>query len=84
MTLSEPRAALLEFLKTVIRPGCTLEGIADETNLVQAGLIDSFALIQVIFHLEQNHQMDLHALGIDPADLVSVSGMLTAISRATE
>lgn len=82
MSQPGPRAALLDFLRTVIKPGSTLDGMADETNLVQAGLLDSFALIQVIYYLEQNHQLDLHALRIDPADLVSVRGMLAAIARA--
>ncbi|HLF30270.1 MAG TPA: hypothetical protein VI566_04495 [Xanthomonadales bacterium] len=76
------RAALLEFLNSVAKPGHTIEAFDDEANLVRADAIDSFALIQIIFYLEQKHGLDLRALGIDPADLVSIGGMLAAIQRA--
>ena len=78
------RAALIAFLETVVKPERDLAGIDDDTNLVRADLIDSFALIQVIFHLEQEHGVDLSALGIDPVDLNTIGGMLAAIARANE
>ncbi len=53
----------------------------DDMNLVQAGVLDSFALIQIIFYLEQNYGLNLQKLGIDPADLVSIGGMMSAIEH---
>lgn len=82
MDQQEVRSGLVEFLRTVATPGCNLDDVDDSINLIDAGMIDSFALIQVIFYLEQNHGCDLHALGIDPADLSSIKGILSAIQRA--
>lgn len=82
MDPQEMRSALVDFLRTVATPGCNLDGVDDQVNLIDAGMIDSFALIQVIFYLEQNHGCDLHALGIDPADLSSIKGIMNAIQRA--
>ena len=82
MEQSQARARLIEFIRSVATPGCSLDGVEDSVNLIDAGIIDSFALIQVIQYLEQDHGCDLHALGIDPADLGSISGILNAIQRA--
>jgi acyl carrier protein len=84
MAAPSTRQALVEFLNSVAKPGCALDGVDDDTNLVRAGIIDSFALIQIIFYLEQNYDLNLQALGIDPADLGSIGGMLAAIARAGE
>lgn len=82
MEVQEVRSALVDFLRTVATPGCDLDGVDDQVNLIDAGMIDSFALIQVIFYLEQNHGCVLHALGVDPADLSSIEGIMNAIGRA--
>jgi acyl carrier protein len=84
MDAEAQRRALIDFLNSVARPGSSVEGLDDDTNLVRAGVIDSFALIQIIFYLEQNYDLNLPALGIDPADLGSIGGMLAAIARAGE
>jgi acyl carrier protein len=77
------REKLLEFLDSVARLGFSTNEIDDDnTNLVQAGVVDSFAIIQIIFYMEQQYNLNLQALGIDPADLVSIDGMLTAIERS--
>ena len=84
MDQQEARSGLVDFLRTVATPGCNLEEVDDGINLIDAGMIDSFALIQVIYYLEQNHGCDLNALGIDPADLGSIKGILAAIQRAND
>jgi acyl carrier protein len=84
MDPQDVRAELVVFLLSVSTPGCQLDDIDDSINLIDAGIMDSFALIQVIFYLEQNHGCDLQALGIDPVDLGSIKGILTAIQRANE
>jgi len=81
--MREHREKLLTFLNSVAKPGCSAcENDADNTNLVQSGVVDSFAIIQIIFYLEQTYDLNLPALGIDPADLVSIDGMLSAIERS--
>lgn len=80
----QQRVDLVDFLSSVAKPGCRVDAVADDTNLIRDGFIDSFAVIQIISYLEQRHDVNLHALGIDPADLGSVGGMLMAIARASE
>jgi acyl carrier protein len=84
MEPSSHRRALVEFLNSVAKTGSRVDDVDDDTNLIQAGLVDSFALIQIIFYLEQNYALNLPALGIDPADLATIGGMLAAIARAGE
>lgn len=76
------RSSLVQFLNSIARPGSSVDDVDDGTNLIQQGLIDSFAVIQIISYLEQEHDVNLHALGIDPTSLSSVGGILAAISRA--
>jgi acyl carrier protein len=79
---SENRQALIAFLESVAKPGRRLDGIGDDTDLVQADILDSFALIQTITYLEERYDLDLLALGIDPGDLATIGGALGAIARA--
>lgn len=78
------REELVGFLNSVARPGCRVDDIADDRNLIDADIIDSFALIQIISWLEQNHGLNLQKFGIDPADLGRIDGILDAIDRAKE
>ena len=78
------RQELVGFLNTVARPGYQLDGVDDDTNLIDAGIIDSFALIQIIFFIEQEYDLDLSVLRIDPGDLGTVNGILAAIARSSE
>lgn len=76
------RATLVRFLGTILRSGQTLDGVADEQNLIDAGVIDSLAMVQIIVHLEQDHGVDLRMGNIDPAALASVAGILKVIDAA--
>jgi acyl carrier protein len=76
------RAELIRFLGTIARSGQTLEGVADDQNLVDAGVIDSLAMVQIIVHLEQDHGVNLLAGRVDPAELSSVAGILKVIDAA--
>lgn len=83
MDMNEHRDRLLAFLESIARPGFQASQVVDDDeNLVQAGLVDSFALIQIIFYLEKSYGLNLQKLGIDPADLVSVNGILAAVRRS--
>lgn len=75
------REELIRFLVTISRQGRQLDEVDDDANLVDAGIIDSFALIQIILHLEQGHGVDLQASGIDPNDLNYINGILDAIEQ---
>ncbi len=78
------RAEVVAFLNSVARLGCRADGVADETNLVDAGIIDSLALVEIVAFLEERHGLDFRRLGLDPDDLASIGGILGSIRRAGE
>lgn len=73
---------LMAFLVTIVRPGVEPSSFSDETNLIDEGIIDSLAVIQIICYLEQNHGINLQTAGVDPNDLGTVSGILGVIEQA--
>ena len=81
MDPDQTREDLLRFLDTVTRPDQQIHGVADDVNLIDAGLIDSFALIQIIMYLEERFGLNIRRDGVDTGDLVSVAGILGAIAR---
>jgi acyl carrier protein len=78
------REEVVGFLNTVARPGCRVDGMDDDTSLIDAGIVDSFAVVQIISYLEQNYGLDMQALAVDPGDLGSINGILAAIARSGE
>lgn len=76
------RAEVIRFLGTIARSGQSLDGLADDQNLIDAGVIDSLAMVQIIVHLETEHGVDLLKSGIDPTGLASVAGILQVIAAA--
>jgi len=81
MDPDQTREDLLHFLDTVARPDQRIYGVADDVNLIDAGLIDSFALIQIILYLEERFGLNIRRDGVDTGDLASVAGILGAIAR---
>jgi len=78
----QAREDLIRFLRTISRAGRTIDGIDDDKNLIDAGIIDSLAIVQIILHLEQDHTVNLRDAGIDPNELTSVAGILRTIESA--
>ena len=81
-TREQAREELVRFLGTISRAGQSLEGVADDSNLIDAGIIDSLAMVQIIVHLEKSHSVDLRAGDIDPNELATIGGILGTIDRA--
>lgn len=75
------RLELIEFLRTIQRPDYPLDSIDEESSLVESGLIDSLALLQIVTYLEQTYHIDFNERGIDPEDLRSVNSILELIAR---
>ncbi|MBF8254507.1 MAG: Carrier domain-containing protein, partial [Deltaproteobacteria bacterium] len=57
--------------------------IDGDLSLVESGLIDSLALLQIITYLEQAYGIDFREKGIDPGDLRSVNAILEFVTRET-
>ena len=81
-TREQAREELVRFLGTISRAGQSLEGVADDRNLIDAGIIDSLAMVQIIVHLEKSHSVDLRAGDIDTNELATIGGILRTIDRA--
>ena len=73
---------LVRFLRTIVRPGHFVGEVDEQVNLVESGYIDSLAVIGIITWLETDHGVDLATLGIDPATLNTVGGILAVIEKA--
>ena len=74
---------LVDFLRTIQRPDFPLQEIDGDLSLVESGLIDSLALLQIITYLEQTYDIDFRETGIDPGDLRSVNAILEFVARET-
>ena len=77
------KSDLVSFLRTIQRPDFPLQEIDGDVSLVESGLIDSLALLQIITYLEQTYGIDFRENGIDPGDLRSVNAILELIARET-
>ncbi len=74
-------ASLLQFLRTIQKPGKSLDTIAHEDSLVTSGLIDSLAIVQIVLYLEQTYHVDFASIGFDAERLSSISGIIGIIEE---
>jgi len=84
MDAEQKKQHLLDFLQTIQRPDYPHEGIDEGSSLVESGLIDSLALLEIVMYLEQTHRIDFAERGIDPGDLRSVRSILDLIARESQ
>lgn len=77
------RERVLEFLRTIQKPDRPLDAVAETDSLVASGLIDSLALLEIVAFLEEQYRIDFAAIGLEPEQLTSVSGILDLIERET-
>ena len=78
-TTDRRRQALLQFLRGIQKAGMPVESLPDEARLVESGLIDSLALLQIVTYLEATYSMDFSDRGVSPEDLGSIGGILRLI-----
>jgi acyl carrier protein len=57
------------------------DAFVDDESLVEAGLIDSLAVMQIVTWLESQHGVDFAEDGLDVEELRSVRGILDVIER---
>ena len=83
MEPEQRKTDLISFLRTIQRPDFPLQEIDGDLSLVESGLIDSLALLQIITYLEQSYDIDFREKGIDPGELRSVNAILEFVARET-
>jgi acyl carrier protein len=71
---------MVDFLKARILRDPTVE-IHEETPLVSSGLVDSFALIEVLLHLEKVTGRRISPGKVSPRDMDTVRLMLLTAER---
>jgi len=80
MTDPEQAAAMLSYLLAHVVPRVDIELTAD-SSLVASGLIDSFALVDVLVKLEDVTNMRIPAGKVQPKDMDTVTRMLETAKR---
>ena len=80
MTDPELAAAMLAYLLAHVVPRVDIELTAD-SSLVASGLIDSFALVDVLVKLEDVTNMRIPAGKVQPKDMDTVNRMLETAKR---
>ena len=81
MDREQKKEQLIKFLQTIQRPDFPLNEITEEMSLVESGLVDSLALLQIITYLEDTHDLDFRDQGVNPGDLHSVGAILDLIAE---
>jgi len=75
------RERVLDFLRTIQKPDRPLDSVTETDSLVESGLIDSLALLEIVAFLEDQYRIDFAVIGLEPEQLTSVSGILDLIVR---
>jgi acyl carrier protein len=75
------REKLIGFLNTIKRPDLPLDQIRDDEGLVDAGLIDSLAMLEIIAFLESEFGIDFSETGVNPAEMESIQAILALIQK---
>ena len=83
MNTAQIKQELIDFLLSIQRPDYPHDGIDETSSLVESGLIDSLALLEISY-LEQTYHIDFAERGIDPGDLRSVQSILELIARLSD
>ena len=76
------RTKILGFLESIRRPEQPLDGIGDEDHLVQSGLIDSLAMLEIVAFLEHEFGLSFRDGGVDPERLASISRILELVAES--
>ncbi len=81
MSRESNRQALLAFLETIQRPDVAAGSFGEHENLVDVGLIDSLAVLQIVLFLESEFGVNFASTGVDPGRLYTVSSILDLIDQ---
>jgi len=82
MDRQQRKADLIKFLGTIQRPDYSIEEIDENQSLIESGLIDSLAVLQIVSYLEEIHNINFLEKGLDPGQLSSVGTILDLIENS--
>ncbi|MDH4131085.1 MAG: acyl carrier protein [Gemmatimonadota bacterium] len=81
MNRADQRAVLLRFLESIRKPDRPLNDLSDDDHLIQSGLIDSLAVLEIVAFLEQEFGVDFAEGGIDPSRLATINRILDLVAQ---
>jgi acyl carrier protein len=73
------RQGLIDFLSDIQKAGLPVQALDEEDDLIESGLIDSLAILQIVTYLEQTYGLDFSIRGIDREELSSIGRILELI-----
>lgn len=72
---------LKAFLRTIQKPNKPVESVGEGDSLVNSGLIDSLAMVQIVMYLEKTYDIDFASRGVDPERLGSMASILDLVEE---
>ena len=82
MDRQQRKADLIKFLGTIQRPDYSIEEIDENQSLIESGLIDSLAVLQIVSYLEEIHNINFLEKGLDPGQLSSIGAILDLMENS--
>ncbi|QMU65952.1 MAG: acyl carrier protein [Flavobacteriaceae bacterium] len=74
-------ASLRSFIEENFLVSFEEEGLDDETNLFETGIIDSFGLVELITFIERNFSKKFSSEELISPSLSSITGMISLIEK---
>jgi acyl carrier protein len=74
--------ALRQYLRTIQKPGVSVESLGLDDPLVASGLLDSLAIMQIVVWLEESYGIDFAASGFDPERLATMGSIVALIEQS--
>jgi acyl carrier protein len=78
----DQRSVVLDALATVVSRAESLDGLHDDTSLVDAGVLDSVAFLELVMALEENTGQTIDFAEMDPEEFTCVSGLVRALGSS--
>jgi len=75
-----PKEILFQYMREEL--GIDLDGVDETTLLFSTGLVDSFALVDLIAFIEEQFGFRVGAMDVNPDNFDSVERMLAYVERA--
>jgi acyl carrier protein len=77
----QPDEAIVDQLRDLFREALSIEVASPDTDLIDAGLLDSLALVELIFQIEQRFAIDLALEELEVDNFRTLTRLSTAIAE---